>query len=97
MIKEGKFKITRAKGFHMTFENGYTVSVQWGFGNYCSNHFNLKALDEIKRLESPDAEVAVWAEDGELINVPEFDIDQVGGWKSPEEVLEILNWAKEQK
>ena len=108
--KEGKFKITRAKGFHITFQNGYTVSVQFGFGNYCKNQCNL-TLDgtELKRpnemtIESPDAEVAVWrtgvnglAVDGEFIDLPQFGIDQVGGWKSPEEVLEILNWAKEQK
>ena len=27
-----KFVSTMRKGFHMTFENGLTVSVQWGGG-----------------------------------------------------------------
>jgi hypothetical protein len=31
-------KITAGKGFQITFANGYTVSVQWGPGNYCDNH-----------------------------------------------------------
>jgi hypothetical protein len=31
------FKITHKKGFHITFENDYTVSVQFGPGNYCDN------------------------------------------------------------
>ena len=34
-----KFVSTMRKGFHMTFENGLTISVQWGAGNYCDNHF----------------------------------------------------------
>ena len=25
-----KFVVTNQKGFHLTFENGWTVSVQWG-------------------------------------------------------------------
>ena len=34
-----KFNSTMRKGFHMTFANGLTASVQWGAGNYCDNHF----------------------------------------------------------
>ena len=34
----GKFVSTMRKGFHITFENGLTASVQWGAGNYCDNH-----------------------------------------------------------
>lgn len=32
------FKITGVKGFHITFENGWTVSVQFGGGNYSDNY-----------------------------------------------------------
>ncbi len=105
-MKEAGFKITRAKGFQITFQNGYTVSVQFGFGNYCKNQHDFTLVGtELKRpyemnLESPDAEVAVWKENefgtGEFIDLPEFGIDQVGGWKSPKEVLELLIWAEEQ-
>ena len=31
------FASTMNKGFHMTFANGVTVSVQFGKGNYCGN------------------------------------------------------------
>jgi hypothetical protein len=31
------FKSTNNKGFQMTFENGWTISVQFGYGNYCDN------------------------------------------------------------
>ena len=27
-------RITNGKGFQMTFENGWTISVQFGWGNY---------------------------------------------------------------
>lgn len=26
------------RGFHITFENGWTISVQWGAGTYSDNH-----------------------------------------------------------
>ena len=32
------FEVTTGKGFHVTFENGWTVSVQFGPGNFCDNY-----------------------------------------------------------
>ena len=32
-----KFGTMKNKGFHITFNNGLTISVQFGAGNYCSN------------------------------------------------------------
>ena len=56
----GKFVSTMRKGFHITFENGLTASVQWGAGNYCDNHlpedFDFSCS---KDAESTTAEVAV--------------------------------------
>lgn len=97
MSKPG-FKITGHKGFHITFENGYTVSVQFGPANYCDNyHMNWGDPERKQILESSDAEVAVWGIGGELIDLPQFNIDGVGSRFTPEKVLELLNWAKEQK
>ena len=31
------FNITQGKGFFIEFENGYGISVQFGWGNYCAN------------------------------------------------------------
>ena len=42
--------------------------------------------------ESPDAEVAVWYKDGDLIQMPGWN-DSVKGNCTPEEVLALLNWA----
>ena len=34
-MSKSKFVSTHNKGFQMTFENGFRISVQWGIGNYC--------------------------------------------------------------
>ena len=54
------FASTMRKGFHMTFANGLTASVQWGAGNYCDNHCPVDMdFTFSKDAESNTAEVAV--------------------------------------
>jgi len=98
MSKPG-FKITGHKGFHITFKNGYTVSVQFGPANYCDNyHMNWGDPERKQILESSDAEVAVWGIGGELIDLPQFGNNgNVGANFTPEMVFDLLSWAKEQK
>lgn len=75
------FKITQGKGFQITFSNGWTVSVQFGAGNYCENYMGMI------KPECPDAEIAAW--DG---NDKWYDFDGSGdstsvkGRCSPDEV-----------
>lgn len=90
------FKITEGKGFHMTFANGYTVSVQWGTRNYCENQtvglFDAdyyKVNREKAELGCKNAEVAVWHEDTGFDRFEESS-DDVIGWRSPEQVVTIL-------
>jgi len=92
------FKITNGKGFHITFKNGYTVSVQFGPGNYCQNYDLQISKDEILSgaKGSVDAECAVFWGDGNLIPHPMFEGDTVGERMSSEQVLELLNWAYKQ-
>jgi hypothetical protein len=92
------FKVMGNRGFHITFENGVTVSVQFGGGNYCSNHNDFDLLGhELERrvVESFDAEIAIWKRGGQWIT-KEFknSADDVLGWQSPSDILEALNWAK---
>lgn len=56
------FRITGGRGFHITFENDVTVSVQFGPGNYCEHYDAHPDDEELKRLGYPsyDAEVAVF-------------------------------------
>lgn len=103
------FKITQGKGFHIAFENGYTVSVQFGYGNYCDNkhasppdttskgyEYHQKTLGE---TGSSDAEVAVWNPEGDMICAKEYGecgSDTVAGWLLPAEVVKVLVWAESQ-
>ena len=74
-----KFKATQNElnnGFHITFENGYTVSVQFGKGNYSDQG-------------ETTTEVAAWGPDRKWVKLSEYD--DIKGWCTPNEVLEIMN------
>lgn len=87
------FKITAGKGFHVTFANGWTVSVQWGPGNYAEHHMARGGDDYTDRERrcgkqgSATAEVACWPRDGHLVNLGD---DTVRGWQTPEQVLALM-------
>ena len=57
------FKINDNKGFQVTFENGLTLSTQFGWANYCENRVSLPASSP-RPAECENAEVAVIGEDG---------------------------------
>ena len=99
------FKVYAQKGFQTTFENGFTVSVMFGAGNYCEhriNHTVEPTLDGTVPVwgkhDSVNAEIAVFGPDGEFRTdfpgCPEGD--QVQGWVTPEQMLAVMNWAASQ-
>lgn len=73
----------------MTFANGYTISVQFGTGNYCANrdHRPWSGWMERERATgaqgSSDAEIAIWGTDGNLIDLGG---DTVKGWVTPDDL-----------
>ena len=85
------FKITGGKGFHVTFENGWTVSVQFGGGNYSGNYdepIGGRLLDPSYELPpSGTAEIAAWGPDGAWLD---FAGDTVAGYKTPADVLAFM-------
>lgn len=98
------FKINDGKGFFIEFPNKYGLSVQFGYGNYCSNRdydFAIPSTTksyqqrqrELGQEGSESAEIAVFAPDGKLVgqDLGIFEGDQVEGWCSPIRVLEVLN------
>lgn len=85
-----KFKITGNKGFWLTFANGYTVSVQFGYGNYCSNY------DKTNFEDSETAEVAIWNAAGNWVKHPDHPADDVIGYQTTTQVLLIMGWAESQ-
>lgn len=91
------FKIDENKGFKITFDNGVTVSVQFGGGNYCNNRVMTPLTGiYIEGQECVNAEVAIWDSVGGWITQqydPEL-LDEVIGHCTAAEVLKILIWAE---
>lgn len=79
------FKITPPNGFHITFANDVTVSVQWNYANYCDNYDNREANDQ--PIPSTTAEVAVFR--GESWVLP----DDVEPRVTPEDVARLLAYT----
>lgn len=79
-IKMNRWSDKESGNFTITFANGHTVSVAMGDGIYSSgnvaNGFS-------------SGEVAAWDADGKWIKLS--DNDDVVGWRSPDEVLAIMN------
>jgi len=83
------FIATQNKGFRINFENGFSISVQWGTGNYCEKRTYNTDTDPTKERywESINAEIAVF-EDGRML--PIGGDDQVIGWCSADEVAKYI-------
>ena len=75
------------RGMHMTFDNGLTISIQIGKGNYCSNRdLCAEPNAEMKQTSTKcnNCEIAIWNEEGKWFA---FEKNRVGnGWVSTEEV-----------
>jgi hypothetical protein len=90
------FSINMAKGFSMTFENGTTISVQFGGGNYCANREHAMPPNIHAKYECPNAEIAIWnAKDEWITNkfTKHGKGHDVEGWLNPESVLKAINWT----
>jgi hypothetical protein len=80
-----EFKSTLNKGFQMTFDNGWTISVQFGYGNYCDNrnHPLKTKLHNEMIVNCPNAEIMMWDKDGnnhESTPMTHCTPDEVAGW-----------------
>jgi hypothetical protein len=89
-----------SSGFKLTFENGWTVSVQFGPGTYSSNHNFIAGLAPgaaigAKQWKSGTAEIAAWDKDNVWHVFP--DGDTVSGWKLPNEVLAFMHEIAEKE
>ena len=90
--RTGKF-LKCPNGFQVSFPNGWTASVQWGWGNYCENRDEDKWNPEF--LESRNAELAAFPT-GESYSQDEWlffpeENDVVKGWQNVSQVMSFLN------
>lgn len=84
------FRITDNKGFQITLDNGYMVSVQFGPGNYGSNY----SLNMLENMDKPQtaltAETALIDPEGNFV---QYKGDSVQGHQTVNDVLELLAYA----
>lgn len=71
------------KGFHMTFENGWTISVQFGPNNYCDQEDTKDDPRHHAKWNSKTAEVAIWT-----CGLP---IRLIGFYATADDVAEIIH------
>lgn len=75
--------VNNNKGFKLTFDNGLSISVQIGNGNYCDNKdSNINEMEQ-RRTESKNAEIAIWDENNKWFT---FYGDQVEGWVNANDI-----------
>lgn len=72
------------RGFHKRFDNGWTLSVQWGSWNYC------EARDKPHITHSETAEIAAWRTDTKAWARWE-DGETVQGWVNGDTVLALID------
>ena len=90
-----KFKSQERPGFSMTFENGWTISVQWHTSAYCERKQALaSSIVDVNPAESPTAEIAMWDKYG---NWYMFEHDEVLGYQTPDEVAEWIEVVRSLK
>lgn len=65
------------QGFYVTFDNGYSVSTQFGEFNYCTK-------------DGANAEIAIFDPKGNFVRLPGWT-DDVIGYQNPQNFLDICN------
>lgn len=85
------FHTRDSQGFQVTFENGFTVSVQFGFGNYCENKADRQVNGLVRMVDCKDAEVAVFYPNGGFVPISDGgSADDIAGWVSPDHVAVLM-------
>ena len=87
------FTITENKGFRLYFANGWSISVQWGKGNYCERRSHAPGawkMDTDEYVTSADAEVAVFTPTGNFYRWDKNMTDDVQGHMNPGQVAALI-------
>ena len=79
------------KGFHLKFENNWTVSVQFGEYNYCTRTDVGPTVSTVGH-QSNDAEIAAWDKNGNWYKFSNGE--QVKGWQSADEIADFIQFIK---
>lgn len=83
------FGIHRTKGFHIMLSNGWTLSVQFGGGNYCDNYDAEIGKQWWPECQSSTAEIAMWKNGGSMVNI---NGDTVEGYVNADTVARVIGF-----
>lgn len=86
------FKSTLNKGFQITLDNGITVSVQFGKGNYCERREIGSYEESSETTACKDAEVAAWNSGRVWYKLGQCDT--VNGWQNVNQVLQLIDFMR---
>ena len=83
------------RGFHLTFDNKWTISVQFSGGHYCDNydkHWNFaqKQIAKGDSISSSTAEIAVW-NNSPSMEMVWLENDNVRGYTTTDKVAQVIH------
>ena len=91
-----RFSNTGGRGFHLSFDNNWTVSVQFGGGHYCDNYtknwnFAQEKVAKGDSIQSNTAEIAVWSNRISDSGLIWLEDDTVRGYTTADEVAQVIH------
>ena len=91
-----RFSNSRGSGFHLTFDNNWTISVQFSGGHYCDNYteswnFAREQMAKGDSISSSTAEIAVWSNRVSDSNLILLENDTVRGYNTTNEVAQVIH------
>ena len=90
------FSFSRGRHSSIVFDNGITVSISIGEGNYADNHH--KEMDfSINEFKSKTAELGIYKNGKNITEKCPFSSCGELAYKNVNEVMQILNWAQNYK
>ena len=86
-----RFSNSEGRGFHLTFDNKWTISVQFCGGHYCDNYtknwnFAQEKVAKGDSIQSSTAEIAVLSNNGMI----SLENDTVRGYTTADEVARVI-------
>lgn len=92
VVKDDLSPDWKNRGMKMTFENGWTLSIQFGSANYCENRY-ISGVPVNFPDHCPNAEIAIFHSNGEWHTFD--DGQQVKGWVKTDDIPHWIKVASE--
>ena len=81
-MNTSRFTVTNGKGFHLTFDNNWTASIQFEEGNYSDGESTAEVAAWFNDYSMPNWHQKIWLDFGD---------NTVKGWLSTNEVASFIS------